>query len=127
MERREETMKTILLIDNEAPLRLLVATTLADPHYRILEAADGTAALHLTRQERPDLLILDWRIPSLSGIEVAQALRQDSATAHIPIIMLTAQGQETDKAQGHALGVHAYLVKPFSPLELLERVQEVLG
>jgi DNA-binding response OmpR family regulator len=127
MERREKTMKTTLLIDDEAPLQLLVATTLADSHYRILQAADGTTALHLTRQERPDLLILDWRIPGLSSIEVVQALRQDSATAHIPIIMLTAQGQETDKAQGHALGVYAYLVKSFSPLELLKRVRQVLG
>jgi two-component system alkaline phosphatase synthesis response regulator PhoP len=120
-------MKTILLADDEVPLRLLVRTTLADPHCRILEAADGSAALHLARQESPDLLILDWTMPGLSGIEVAQALRQDPATAHIPIIMLTAQGGVRDKAQGGALGIYAYLVKPFSPLELLGKVQEVLG
>jgi DNA-binding response OmpR family regulator len=120
-------MKTILLVDDEAPVWLLVRTTLANPRCHILEAADGSAALHLAHQESPNLLILDWRMPGLSGIEVAQSLRQDPATAHMPIIMLTAQGQETDKAQGRALGVHAYLVKPFSPLELLEKVQEVLG
>ena len=120
-------MKTILLADDEANLRLLVHTTLDDPAYRILEAADGTAALALARQEHPDLLVLDWMMPGLTGPEVAQALRQDIETAHIPIIMLTAKGQERDKEQGRTLGTYAYLVKPFSPLELLERVQEVLG
>ena len=69
-------MKTILLVDDEAPVRLLVRTTMADPHCRILEAADGSAALHLAHQELPNLLILDWRMPGLSGIEVAQTLRK---------------------------------------------------
>jgi two-component system, OmpR family, phosphate regulon response regulator PhoB len=120
-------MKTILLADDEANLRILVRTTLEDPDYRILEAADGTSALELARQQHPDLLVLDWMMPGINGIEVAKALRQDPATAHIPIIMLTARGQETDKTQGHSLGTCAYLVKPFSPLELLQKVQEALG
>jgi CheY-like chemotaxis protein len=120
-------MKTILLADDEAYLRKLVCTTLADPAYRIVEAADGPAALALARQERPDVVVLDWMMPGLSGIEVAKALRQDPATANIPIIMLTAKGQATDQAQGRALGTSAYLIKPFSPLELLEAVQAVLG
>jgi two-component system phosphate regulon response regulator PhoB len=120
-------MKTILLADDEVNLRMLVHTTLEDPQYRILEAADGTSALELARQERPDLLVLDWMMPGLTGIEVARALRQDTNTAHIPIIMLTAKGQEKDRDQGRVLGTYAYLVKPFSPLELLEKVQEVLG
>src|SRR3989449_10985127 len=120
-------MKTILLADDEANLRRLVRSTLNDPQYRILEAANGTATLELARTERPDLLVLDWMMPDMSGIEVAQTLRQDTATAHIPIIMLTAKGQERDKEQGRALGAYAYLVKPFSPLELLEKVQAVLG
>ena len=119
-------MKTILLADDEVNLRMLVHTTLDDPHYRILEAADGTAALELAKQERPDLLVLDWMMPGMTGIEVVRALRHDTETAHIPIIMLTAKGQEKDKEQGSSLGTYAYLVKPFSPLELLEKVQEVL-
>ncbi|HKA54841.1 MAG TPA: response regulator, partial [Candidatus Binatia bacterium] len=119
-------MKTILLADDETNLRMLVRTTLEDPQYRILEAVDGAEALALARVERPDLLVLDWMMPGLSGIEVARALRQDAVTASLPIIMLTAKGQETDKEQGRALGTYAYLVKPFSPLELLEKVQEVL-
>jgi DNA-binding response OmpR family regulator len=120
-------MKTILLVDDEAHLRLLVHTTLDNPAYRILQASDGLAALDLARKEYPDLLVLDWMMPGMSGIEVAGALRQDPTTCHIPIIMLTAKGQEADKEQGRAVGTYAYLVKPFSPLELLEKVQEVLG
>jgi two-component system phosphate regulon response regulator PhoB len=120
-------MKTILLADDEAYLRLLVHTTLADPAYHILEATDGNQALTMARTEHPDLLVLDWMMPGISGLAVVQALRQDPATADMPIVMLTAKGQDTDRAQGQALGVQAYLVKPFSPLELLEKVQTILG
>ena len=120
-------MKTILLADDEAYLRLLVHTTLDDPAYRILDATDGNQALTMARAEHPDLLVLDWMMPGLSGLAVAQALRQDPATADIPIIMLTAKGQAIDRAQGHAVGLQAYLIKPFSPLELLEKVQAILG
>jgi two-component system phosphate regulon response regulator PhoB len=120
-------MKTILLADDEANLRLLVHTTLTNSQYRVLEAVDGAQALVLARTEHPDLLVLDWMMPDLSGIEVARVLRQDPATAHIPIIMLTAKGQERDKEQGRVLGAYAYLVKPFDPLELLAQVQAVLG
>jgi CheY-like chemotaxis protein len=123
----ERRMKTVLLADDEAYLRLLVHTTLDDPAYRILEAADGHQALAMAQAEHPDLLVLDWMMPGLSGIVVAQTLRQDPAMAHIPIIMLTAKGQDIDRAQAHALGLQAYLVKPFSPLELLEKVQAILG
>ena len=118
-------MKKILLADDEANLRMLARITLDDPAYRILEAEDGLTALTLARNERPDLLVLDWMMPGLSGIEVARLLRQDPTTAHIPVIMLTAKGQETDRAQGRDIGVHAHLVKPFSPLELLQKIQEI--
>ena len=120
-------MKTILLADDEEYLRLLVHTTLDDPAYRILEATDGHQALAMAQTEHPDLLVLDRMMPGLSGLAVAQALRQDPATIHIPIIMLTAKGQDSERAQEHALGLQAYLVKPFSPLELLEKVQSIVG
>ena len=119
-------MKTILLADDEAYLRMLVSTTLDDAAYRILEASDGPQALAMARTEHPDLLVLDWMMPGLSGIAVAAALRQDAATARMPIIMLTAKGQATDQTQGDALGLEAYMVKPFSPLELLSQVQAIL-
>jgi signal transduction histidine kinase len=118
-------MKTILIADDEPSLRMLTRITLDDPEYRILEAEDGSTALELARSEKPDLLILDWMMPGLTGIEVAHSLRQDPQTATIPIIMLTAKGQDTDKAQGRAAGVSAYLVKPFSPLELLQQIQKI--
>lgn len=120
-------MKTILLADDEPNLRLLVRTTLSDPRFRILEAADGSAALQLARDEHPDLIVLDWMMPGMSGVEVAAALREDPLTRGIPIIMLTAKGQQSDRDQTHGLGVSAHLVKPFSPLELLEKVDELVG
>lgn len=120
-------MKTILLADDHPSLRMLVHTTLDDPRYRILEAADGLMAVEMARQEHPDVLVLDWMMPGMSGIDVATALRQDPATMTIPIIMLTAKGQDKDKEQGCAAGVYAYLVKPFSPIELLEKVEEILA
>jgi signal transduction histidine kinase len=118
-------MKTIVIADDEPNLRMLARITLDDPEYRILEAEDGSTALALARSEKPDLLVLDWMMPGLTGIEVAHTLRQDAQTSTIPIIMLTAKGQDTDKAQGRAAGVNAYLVKPFSPLELLQKIQEI--
>jgi DNA-binding response OmpR family regulator len=118
-------MKTILIADDEPSLRMLTRITLDDPDYRIVEAADGLTALDLVRSDKPDLLILDWMMPGLTGIEVAQRLRQDPRTATIPVIMLTAKGQDTDKAQGRAAGVKAYLVKPFSPLELLQQIHAI--
>jgi len=104
-----------------------VRTTLEDPQYRIIEAADGLEALECARSERPDLLVLDWMMPGMSGIEVARTLRQEPETAGIPIILLTAKGLEADARAGREVGSHAYLVKPFSPLELLEKTQEILG
>lgn len=122
-----EGMKTILLADDEPNLRLLVRTTLEDPSYRILEANDGSAALAKAREEHPDLIVLDWMMPGMTGIEVAAALREDPLTAGIPVIMLTARDRPEDKEQGAAVGAFEYLTKPFSPLELLRKVEEALG
>ena len=118
--------KTILIADDEANLRKLVHTTLEDPGCRILEAADGNAALDLAKREKPDLVLVDWMMPGLTGIEVMKALRADPATATVPIIMLTAKGQEKDREQAVKAGTDFYLIKPFSPLELLKKVREVL-
>lgn len=120
-------MKTILIADDEESLRVLIQTTLESSDLRILQAADGNAALELARAEHPDLIVLDWMMPGKTGIEVAEALRRDPATAGIPILMLTAMAQEKDRKQGLALGVEGYLIKPFSPLELLQRVHEMLA
>lgn len=119
-------MNTILIADDEESLRLLIRTTLDSPEYTLLEAPDGVSALEVARRELPELLILDWMMPGKNGIEVARELKSDPRTARIAILMLTAMGQEEDRKAGLAAGVQAYLIKPFSPLELLERVQEVL-
>jgi CheY-like chemotaxis protein len=123
----EAQMKTILIADDEPNLRLLVSTTLGDPSVRVLEARDGSEALRLAREELPDVLILDWMMPGMTGVEVAGQLREDPVTAGIPVVLLTAKAQETDKEQGRRVGVKAYLVKPFSPLELLQVVDDILG
>lgn len=119
-------MKTIVLADDEPNLRVLVSTTLRNEDYRIIEAADGQSALDAVRREHPDLIILDWMMPGMTGIEVAEQLKADPLTAGIEVIMLTARKQDADLKRGEAAGVHAYLVKPFSPLELLRQVDDVL-
>lgn len=119
-------MKTILVADDESSIRILIRTTLEEPECRILEAATGAAALAITGRVRPDLVILDWMMPGISGLDVLRALRNDPSTAAIPVIMVTAMGQEKHRAEGLALGAQAYLVKPFSPLELLQLTQQVL-
>ena len=119
-------MNTILIADDEDSLRLLIRTTLESAEVALLEAGDGNAALEMARRELPDLIVLDWMMPGKSGIEVAKELRADPRTAGIAILMLTAMGREQDRKQGLAAGVQAFLVKPFSPLDLLQRVQAVL-
>ncbi len=120
-------MRTILLADDEVNLRTLVHTTLEDPSYRILEASDGIEALELARSENPDILLLDWAMPGLGGLELVKELRADPLTRKICVIMLTASGQEKDRSRAIEAGCDHYLVKPFSPLELLELVQYALA
>jgi len=119
-------LKTILIADDEVNLRKLVHATLEEPDCRILEASDGNAALQIALKEKPDLILLDWMMPGLTGIEVMKRLRQEEATAGVPIIMLTARGQGKDREQAMTAGTDIFLVKPFSPLELLTKVKEAL-
>lgn len=119
--------KKILVADDEENLRILVRTTLDDPACMILEAGDGNETIWIARAEHPDLILLDWMMPGISGIDVLKILHQDRQTADIPVIMLTAKAQQKDRELGLSVGARAYLVKPFSPLELMAKVQEVLG
>lgn len=120
-------MKSILLADDEENLRVLVHETLEGPAYEILEASDGEEAVEMARRRRPDLLVLDWMMPGKTGVEVSAEIRSLEATRDIPIILLTAKNQSDDIAAAFDSGVTSYLVKPFSPAELLGKVQELLG
>ena len=122
----EKPVKTILIADDEEDLLFLVETTLEDPRYRILSATNGTTALERIQQIHPDLVILDWMMPGLTGLEIIKRLRDDPATAAIPAVLLTANDSRENKAQAQTLGIAAYLVKPFSPLELLQKVRDAL-
>lgn len=119
--------RLILLADDDELVRSVVRLTLEDEIYEFLEAADGVEALDLCRQHRPDLAILDWRMPGATGIEVIERLRRDEATARIPTILLTANGEPSQIRHGCEAGARAFLVKPFSPLELVRTVEGIFG
>ena len=120
-------MKTILIVDDEVDIRDILRIRLANqPHFRILEAANGTDALELTRQQRPDLIILDWLMPGFSGMEVLKALRESPELTSIPVIMMTVKSELSAQAEGQAMGVVAYLIKPFDSTRLMETVQKAL-
>ena len=120
-------MKTVLIADDEESLRTLIETTLEAPELRVLHAANGEEAVELARREHPDLILLHWMMPGKTGIEVAEALRGEPATADIAILMLTGRDREKDRQRGLALGIRGYLVKPFSPLQLLACVRRALA
>ncbi len=118
--------KTILIADDEPNIRQLVAFTLRRRGYSILEAEDGTTALDLIRAGSPDLAVLDVMMPGMTGIAVVQEMMGDAVMAEIPVILLSAKGQGVEIEEGLASGARLYLVKPFSPRELAERIAEVL-
>jgi len=115
----------VLIADDEASLRLLVAATLEDERFQITEAKDGTSALAMARAEHPDLVLLDVAMPGLDGLEVCRMIKQDPALAGTTVVMLTAKAQEVDRRRGLEAGADAYLTKPFSPLELLRLVEQI--
>ncbi|MCI0475236.1 MAG: response regulator [Anaerolineales bacterium] len=116
----------ILVADDDPFIRQLVVFTLKTRGYEILEASNGAAALALARQTQPDLVVLDVLMPEMTGLQVTKTLSQDPATAHIPIVILSANAQQSDIDAGLASGAVAYLVKPFEPKILAERVAEIL-
>jgi DNA-binding response OmpR family regulator len=120
-------MAKVLIADDQANMRRLVRLTLETGRFEIFEAPDGDAALEVARRERPDLVFLDWTMPGLPGVEVCRALRDDPAHDGMRIVMLTARSQHGDREMAHEMGVDDYITKPFSPIELLEKVRDVLG
>jgi two-component system phosphate regulon response regulator PhoB len=122
-------MKKILIVDDQPSVRELVSVTLEIGPYQILTAENGDQALNLAQAELPDLMLLDIQMPGgkLDGLEVCRALKSSERTKGIHIIMLTAKGQNWDKEAGYDVGANDYFVKPFSPLELMNKVEAVLS
>jgi len=119
-------MLTILVADDEEAIVELIRCTLEDDHVRVVEALDGVAALRVAAEARPDLALLDVRMPSMDGLEVCRRIRAMPACASAKIVMLTAAGQADDRARGLAAGADEYLTKPFSPLALLSLVRSLV-
>jgi two-component system phosphate regulon response regulator PhoB len=120
------TANTILLVEDEPEIRDLLTFALGRAGFQVWEAASAEDAVQRLDGTLPSLLILDWMLPGMSGIDLARRLRRDPHTAEIPIIMLTARGEETDKLKSFDSGVDDYVTKPFSPRELVARVRALL-
>ncbi|HEY4910554.1 MAG TPA: response regulator [Methylomirabilota bacterium] len=116
----------VLIVEDERDIRDLVVLHLQRDGYEVTSAGSGEEALAQVRQSPPDLVVLDLMLPAMSGLEVCRRIRQEQATATLPIVMLTAKADEVDRVVGLELGADDYVVKPFSPKELLARVRAVL-
>ena len=116
----------VLVVEDEDSLATLLQYNLQKEGYDIALAGDGEEALLLVDERLPDLIVLDWMLPKVSGIEVCRRLRQRNETRNVPIIMLTARGEETDRVRGLDTGADDYVVKPFSMTELTARIRAVL-
>ena len=119
-------MTTVLVVDDEAPIRLLCRVNLEAEGMTVLEAADGDRGLELARSELPDVILLDVMMPGRSGWEVAEELLADESTSGIPIVFLTARAEIRDRAKGIDLGGVDYVTKPFNPVELAPLVQDLV-
>jgi DNA-binding response OmpR family regulator len=120
-------MATVLIVDDDPDIRDIAAIKLEQAGLQVLTEADGEAGLAAALEQSPDLLLLDWMMPRLTGIEVCTRLREHEQTAQTPIILLTAKAQEADIERGFAAGANDYIVKPFSPRELVVRVTAALA
>ncbi|HEV3102517.1 MAG TPA: response regulator [Candidatus Dormibacteraeota bacterium] len=121
-----QVLRTVVIADDESSMRLLVHATIESDEYRVVEASDGTEAWALVQKLRPSLVLLDVQMPGQSGLEVLKLIKGDPSLASTRVILLTAKAQETDIESGLIAGADFYLTKPFSPLDLLTRVEEAL-
>lgn len=120
-------MAKVIVIEDDPDISLLVAHKLRGSGHDVEVEADGRAGFAAVEQTRPDLVILDWMMPRMNGIEVCEAMRADPELARIPVLMLTAKAQEVDLERAYAVGVDEYIQKPFSTRELVVRVDRLLG
>ncbi|HJK94196.1 MAG TPA: response regulator transcription factor [Polyangiaceae bacterium LLY-WYZ-15_(1-7)] len=116
----------ILVVEDESDLAELVAFNLKQAGHVVTTAGTGATALAEIRRQRPDLVVLDVMLPDITGLEVCRRLRRDEATARLPVLMLTAKGEEVDRVVGFEVGADDYVTKPFSPRELLLRIEAIL-
>lgn len=117
---------SILIVEDEKEIRELLVFTLLRDGYEVIEAETAEVALEKIDNRLPDLILVDWMLPGMDGIDLAKRLRRDELTADLPIVMLTARGEEADKLKSFAGGIDDYITKPFSPRELLARVKALL-
>lgn len=120
-------MAKIVIAEDEPDIRELIAFTLRFAGYEVITGSNGEEGYQLTRTERPDLVMLDVRMPKLTGYEACKRIKSEPELADIPVIFLSAKGQETEIEQGLAAGAEEYLLKPFAPDQLVERVKAVLA
>ncbi len=121
-------MKRILITEDQPDIRKLIHMTLEFEDYEIREAPDGTEGLRIVREFHPDLVLLDIMMPGeLDGLQVCRRIKSDPQLSHIRVILLTARGQVADKLAGKDAGADGYLIKPFSPLELIETLENMLA
>jgi len=118
--------KSLLIIEDESTIRDMIRFAMTPAGFTIIEASNVSEAEQKLAQKLPDLILLDWMLPGMSGIDFAKKLKHDVMTQNIPIIMLTARAEEANKIKGLETGVDDYITKPFSPLELIARVKTVL-
>ena len=116
----------ILVIEDEASLVELLRYNLEKEGYRVSAANDGEEGLAMLNEHKPDLLVLDWMLPHVSGIEICRQIRRKSELRDLPVIMLTARGEEADRVRGLEVGADDYVTKPFSPSELIARIRAVM-
>jgi len=120
------TAKQILIVEDEKPIRDMIAFGLKRAGYEVREAEDCRAARIQVADQAPDLVLADWMLPDMSGLELTRLLKKDPATKDLPVIMLTARAEEEDKIRGLEGGADDYITKPFSPRELLARIKAVM-
>lgn len=117
---------SILVVDDEESISTVIKYNLQKEGYRVNTASDGKEALKYAHEHKPDLILLDWMLPSIPGVEICRRLREEPETANIPIIMVSARTEEFDRITGLDRGADDYIIKPFSPAELIARIKAIL-
>jgi two-component system, OmpR family, phosphate regulon response regulator PhoB len=118
--------RSVLVADDDAALRRLIGTTLGTQDFELLQAVDGEEALRVAREQHPQLVLLDVNMPRLDGFEVCRSLKSDPSTSDIKVVMVTARGADADRARARQAGADDYFIKPFSPVQLLNKVYALL-